>query len=148
MASNLKLDHTVFADTGFFLAFFNPENEPERHREAKEILAWAQKHKVRIITNEMVLDEFLTLIVVRVGTHLKKKAATFVRSLYKKKPFEVIKQEHELFFDGLNRYETYEDKEWSLTDCASMEYMQKSNISQVLGADKHFRQAKFQVLLQ
>ncbi len=52
-----------------------------------------------------------------------------------------------LWEDGWNLYEKHNDKEWSLTDCISINIMKEHNISEVLTTDHHFEQAGFVRLL-
>ena len=43
---------------------------------------------------------------------------------------------------------TRPDKEWSLTDCASIALMNARRISEALASDRHFEQAGFRALLR
>jgi predicted nucleic acid-binding protein len=45
------------------------------------------------------------------------------------------------------RYVLHPDKTWSLTDCLSMEVMLDHGSTEVAGADHHFMQAGFRILL-
>ena len=44
MSEEKDIDAAVFADTGFFLAFLNPENEPEIYAKARNFVEKAKKN--------------------------------------------------------------------------------------------------------
>jgi len=52
----------------------------------------------------------------------------------------------ELFLEGLTLYEARPDKEYSLTDCMSMQVMRREGLTEVLTNGHHFRQEGFQIL--
>jgi predicted nucleic acid-binding protein len=52
------------------------------------------------------------------------------------------------FLAGLALYKKRLDKQYSLTDCVSMETMRRLNINEVLTADRHFKQDGFTCLMQ
>lgn len=54
----------------------------------------------------------------------------------------------ELFIKALERYDTFTDKEWSLTDCLSFEVMDENDIVLAYSSDHHFEQAGFQYALR
>jgi len=54
---------------------------------------------------------------------------------------------HQSFLDGFALYKARPDKEYSLTDCISMEAMHQEGITEILTNDAHFRQEGFTVLL-
>jgi len=56
-------------------------------------------------------------------------------------------QTHQSFLDGLALYKARPDKEYSLTDCISMEAMRQEGISEILTHDNHFTQEGFTILL-
>jgi predicted nucleic acid-binding protein len=56
-------------------------------------------------------------------------------------------QTHQSFLDGLALYKARLDKEYSLTDCISMNVMWQDGITEVLTHDDHFVQEGFIKLL-
>jgi predicted nucleic acid-binding protein len=56
---------------------------------------------------------------------------------------EVVPQSRQSFLDALALYEARPDKDYSLTDCASMTTMQAQAIKGVLTRDAHFLQEGF-----
>jgi len=50
--------------------------------------------------------------------------------------------------EGLALYKARPDKEYSLTDCISMQVMRREGITDVLSNDHHFTQEGFRILFQ
>ena len=59
---------------------------------------------------------------------------------------QIIPQTHSSFLQGLELYENRLDKEYSLTDCISMQIMTQMGITKILTHDKHFTQEGFDIL--
>jgi uncharacterized protein len=133
----------IFADTGYWIALFNPRDE--LHSRA---VAAAQRYSEdQIVTTEMVLVEFLNGFSDR-GPRLRAAAAKAVKTLRSNSNVALIRQTSDQFERALSRYEERIDKEWSLTDCASFLIMEAEGIGVALTHDQHFAQAGFQALLR
>jgi predicted nucleic acid-binding protein len=59
---------------------------------------------------------------------------------------QVVPQNRERFIAALDLYEQRPDKEYSLTDCISMQVMKAMGITEVLTHDRHFVQEGFIIL--
>jgi uncharacterized protein len=57
------------------------------------------------------------------------------------------KTSEELLMRSLERYASYQDKDWSLTDCISFEVMEEHEIMLAYSSDHHFEQAGFKYVL-
>jgi uncharacterized protein len=131
----------VFADTFYWIALFNPTDAWH-----KRVLAFSQSvGPCHLYTTEEVLSEFLTYCSAA-GPHTRQQAAALVRSLFEDPHMTVIRQRHASFLTALSLYETRRDKQYSLTDCSSMENMRRQRLSEVLTNDHHFSQEGFQIL--
>jgi uncharacterized protein len=133
----------IFVDTFFWLALFNP-------RDTWHDCACAAQTScadARLVTNDEILVEFLAGISNR-GPELRNIAAKAVRTILDNPNIEVIPQTRLSFLAGLERYEKRSDKEYSLTDCISMQQMSDRNITEILTHDHHFEQEGFVVLLK
>ena len=97
------------------------------------------------MTHEAVLSEVLNYFSTE-GAHPRALAASLVRRALG--ALIVIEVDHELFFAGLERYESRPDKEFSHVDCISMLLMERLGINHVLTNDHHFSQAGFVVVNQ
>lgn len=134
---------TVFADTCYWIAFFNPEDS--LHLKAKKVTEDLEPFYA--ITTEMVLVEFLNVFADK-GEPLRSKAANFVHQLKSASNCEAVPQTSILFRDALKFYSDRPDKDWGLTDCASFLTMENRRITFALTHDKHFLQAGFTALLR
>jgi predicted nucleic acid-binding protein len=134
---------TVFVDTCYWIATARP-NDP-----------WAVPAKrardacgpVLLVTTDEVLTEFLTALSGG-GPTVRRTAARMVRSILENANVKVLPQGRDSFLDGLELYEKREDKEYSLTDCVSMNAMRSLSIQEILTNDHHFQQEGLTVLMR
>ena len=133
----------VFADTLYFLALINPQDQWRDNATNAEAII-GENH---LITTEVVILEVLNFMA-GYGPNLRNAVASFVRDLLQGTEIEVIPHTRELFLTGLALYESRPDKGYSLTDCISMVAMRDRNITDVLTHDRHFTQEGFTVLLR
>jgi uncharacterized protein len=114
----------VFADTHFWIAVFVPGDE------------WAEAARgvdlsdASLVTTEEVLSEFLTAVCDH-GDHARRLACELVREILDDPRAEVVVQSHESFLAGLALYERRPDKEYSFTDCISMNVMRQKRVQEV-----------------
>jgi len=133
----------VFADTLYFIAVINPQDQWRDQATNAEAIV----RESRIVTTETVLLEMLNFTA-GYGPNLRKAVASFVRDLLQDEDVDVIPHTGELFLTGLALYESRPDKGYSLTDCISMVVMRELNITEVLTHDRHFTQEGFTLLLR
>lgn len=133
----------VFADTSYWIAIINPRDSwAQEARDAKAKLGPAI-----LVTTDEVLSEFLSAFS-RSGPRIRELATQSVRAILANPNVKVLPQSRESFVKGLNLYEQRQDKDYSLTDCASMNAMRSQRIEQVLTHDHHFEQEGFEILLK
>lgn len=130
----------VFADTLYWIAIFLPDDPWAKAAISVDLF------KVRLVTTEEVINEFLTGVS-GYGEQTRLLASTFVREILEDLDIEVVAQSHESFLGGLALYERRPDKQYSLTDCLSINVMKRKGISEVLTNDRHFSQEGFIRLL-
>lgn len=82
------------------------------------------------------------------GVHMRKQAAKMVRLILENPNVKVIPQTRDSFLKGLAFYENRSDKEYSLTDCISMNVMKAESLGLVLTKDRHFEQEGYTVLIK
>jgi predicted nucleic acid-binding protein len=133
----------VFADADYWIALLNPLDQ--LHDKARSISL--RLRGVRIITSEMVLVEVLAGLASK-GHVLREAAVKLVEQLRSNANLNIVPQTSIQFQEALKLYKDRQDKDWSLTDCASILIMQAERISQALSYDKHFGQAGFTPLLR
>ena len=101
---------------------------------------------VRLVTTDEVLTEFLNSLA-KYGEHLRKIAIKMVQAILNNPNIKVLPQTRDSFLQGMDLYGKRQDKEYSLTDCISMNSMSAENINDVLTNDHHFAQEGFNVLI-
>ena len=101
---------------------------------------------MRIVTTDEVLTEFLTALS-KAGENLRGRAAAMVRAILFNPNVKVVPQSRGTFLQALHLFDQRRDKEYSLTDCASMNAMRSESIAEVLTNDHHFKQEGFTILM-
>ncbi len=132
----------VFADTLYWIAVVRP-NDPWAGPAKR---ARASLGEIRLVTTDEVLTEFLAAFS-KGGEKIRKQAVQMVRAILANPIVQVVAQSHESFLQGLELYSERPDKEYSLTDCISMNTMRSESIEDVLSNDHHFTQEGFTVLI-
>ncbi len=128
----------VFIDTGFLIALLNANDA--YHLTANQL---SLKYEgVSFLTTDAVLLE-LGNALSRSG---KQRASEMIRYFQQAEEASIIYLTAELFAQGLQLYEQYQDKSWGLVDCISFVVMQELELTEVLTFDQHFAQAGFIVL--
>ena len=132
---------SVFIDTSFVIAMFTPEDKYHQK-------ALATSHDLFQYQQIWITDAVLYEIGNSFSKSKKTPVAEFIRDCYKTEQIHVEKTSTELFIKALERYDTFTDKEWSLTDCLSFEVMDENDIVLAYSSDHHFEQAGFQYALR
>jgi predicted nucleic acid-binding protein len=131
----------VFADTLYWLALARPRDP--WHAAATH---WAGTHATtKIITTDEVLTEFLNAMS-SAGPIGRAYAAATIHDIRTDPNVDVLPQTRGDFDAALALYEARPDKEYSLTDCRSMNAMRALGILEVLTNDHHFTQEQFTIL--
>jgi predicted nucleic acid-binding protein len=133
---------TVFADSHYWIAIVKPGDPWAESAEA----ARSSLGEAFIITTDEVLTELLAAL--SKGEHMRKQVAKMARAILENPNVRVIPQTRESFLKGLELYENRNDKEYSLTDCISMNVMKAELLEEVLTNDRHFEQEGFTVLIK
>lgn len=132
----------VFADTQFFAGIINSHDQ--WHELA--VLAEANLLDPHYITTESVLTEVLTFFC-EYGPRLRLRAVEIIELILADPNTEVIPISHEMFLQGVDLYKQRPDKQYSLTDCISMNVCRERGITDVLSHDHHFSQEGLSVLM-
>ena len=132
----------IFADAVYWVAIANRKDQWY----AKVVTVMRSLGRVTLVTTEEVLDEFLAHYSGH-GPVLRNLAAATVEKVMANRLVIVRPQSHQSFLDGLALSKARPDKEYSLTDCISMEAMRREAITEILTHDHHFRQEGFTLLL-
>jgi predicted nucleic acid-binding protein len=133
----------LFADAFYWIALLHAGDQ--WHRRVIELTETLGEH--HMYTTDAVFAEYLATYSAR-GAYLRQEAAATVRRLLASSAVTVVSQTRALFLEGLALYEARLDKEYSLTDCISMQVMRREGLTEVLTNDRHFTQEGFQILFQ
>ena len=125
----------IFADAVYWVAIANRKDQWY----AKVVTVMRSLGRVTLVTTEEVLDEFLAHYSGH-GPVLRNLAAATVEKAMANPLVIVRPQSHQSFLDGLALFKARPDKEYSLTDCISMEAMRQEAITEILTHDRHFRE--------
>jgi len=132
----------VFVDTSYWIAIVKRKDQwAEASKRARKNLGDAI-----LITTDEVLIKFLAAL--SRGPSLRRAAVRMVRAIVDNANVRVIQQTREGFLKGVTLYEERPDKEYSLTDCISMNVMELHSLTEVLTNDHHFEQEGFNVLIK
>ncbi|MHC4178788.1 MAG: type II toxin-antitoxin system VapC family toxin [Planctomycetota bacterium] len=134
---------TVFADTLYWVANIKP-GDP--WKEAAE-RARSSLGTVRVLTTDEVLIEVLAAFA-KGDKHLRRLAAKTVWAILDNPNVRVLAQSRDSFLRGVELYEKRLDKEYSLTDCISMNAMRSESVTGILTNDHHFKQEGFEILIR
>jgi len=129
----------VFADTVYYLAFVNANDE--LHSRAKQLTLDVTG---RLVTTTWVLTEVVDAFS---RPACRATVVQLVRDLEADPRVIIVPPTQELFDAGLELFAQRPDKDWSLTDCISFVAMKRHELSDALTADRHFEQAGFHILM-
>ena len=133
-------EERLFLDTAFIQAILNRRDQ--YHQSALKLLPLVENAQ-EIWTTEAILME--------VGNALSSfdrlKVVNFIKQCYTTENIKVVNISSDIFKDGLNLYDSRQDKQWGLVDCISFSVMTKRNLTDALTSDRHFIQAGFNALL-
>lgn len=136
-------DSPVFIDTGYLVAILNPRDG--LHDKARALANRWQKKNLALLTSDAVLIEFANFFA---RSPLRPAAHAAVQKIRAARGWTVEGLQPKLLARAERRYGAHLDKEWSLTDCISMELMTDHHAIEVATADKHFTRAGFRTLMR
>jgi hypothetical protein len=122
----------VFADTGAWFASVVPwdANRPSA-------VQWLRAETRQLLTTDFIVDETLTLLKARGemprALHLGRRF--FTGGLAAR--YDVTEQDLQ---DAWHTFETFEDKDWSFTDCTSKVVIERLGLKTAFSFDHHFHQ--------
>jgi predicted nucleic acid-binding protein len=133
----------VFVDTLYWIAIVKPNDAHQTAaREARQAIG-----PCVLVTTDEVLGEFVTAFS-NGGSGMRARAVRTVRNILDSPDVQVVVQSRHSFLRALDRFSNRPDKEYSLTDCSSMDAMDVEGIQDVLTNDHHFEQEGFNVLIR
>ena len=133
----------VFMDSAGFLALW--DGADEHHESALRLQADLVRKRRRFMTTEYVVDEIVTLLLVR---HSHEAAVDFLDTIERSESLRLEWIGPDRFRAAASLFRKHSDKEWSFTDCVSFATMNELRIREAFTTDHHFKQAGFVPLLK
>lgn len=130
----------LFADTSGWDSIVDKSDK--YHLALADTLRDFQEQRISILTSDYVLDETLTHLLKATG---HRSARDFGRWILQSAQVEVARIDDELWNAAWEMFQTFDDNEWSFTDCTSFVLMQRRQLFVAFSFDHHFRQAGFRL---
>jgi len=125
----------IFVDTSVWYAA--SVREDPNHDEARQLLQGATAD---LLTTDYVVDELLTLLVVRKHRDI---AVRIGSGFWTQQSCELARISHHDTQAAWEVFTTFDDKTWSFTDCVSYAVMKRLEIKEAFALDRHFKQFGF-----
>jgi uncharacterized protein len=122
----------IFVDTGAWFASVVPWDA--NHAAA---VAWVSQNHERLVTTDYVVDETLTLLRVRKESA---RAMALGRQFFDQPLAELYFLQETDLRQAWDIFRTFDDKDWSFTDCTSKVVIKKLGLTTAFAFDQHFRQ--------
>jgi len=122
----------IFADTGALFAFIMPDDE--HHEEARQ---WVRQNQLPLITTDYIIDETLTLLRMR---SQYTRAIDFGDLIFSGQVTQIYYLAEDDILAAWQVFRTYNDKEWSFTDCTSKVVIERLGLTHAFAFDRHFHQ--------
>jgi predicted nucleic acid-binding protein len=132
---------TFFADTSFFVAYYNSKDVS--HDAARALAREFEARAVLLVTTDYVFDEAMTVLLVRGNKSIAVQAG---RAILDDPNIEILRVDEELFNQAWEVFQSFGDKSWSFTDCTSYVLMKKLNIEIGISFDGDFNQFGVRVI--
>jgi len=136
-------DKPIFVDTGYFVALLNRRDG--LHEQAVALARKWEKKQRSFVTTDAVLIELANFFA---KSPTRGAALTAIQKLRAASGWTIEAIDRAILARAEKRYGRHLDKEWSLTDCLSMEVMIDHQATEAATPDKHFAQAGHTVLMR
>jgi|HubBroStandDraft_5_1064220.scaffolds.fasta_scaffold302194_2 predicted nucleic acid-binding protein len=133
----------TFVDTGYFVALLNRKDA--LHARALELSRGWERDQIELLTTDAVLIELANFFA---RSPLRALAISSIETIRSAPGWRLEHITPQRFNRGIARYAAHLDKDWSLTDCLSMDAMADHHATEVATPDHHFVQAGFRVLMR
>lgn len=125
----------IFVDTGNWYAV-NVEEDPD-HERTRELFLGAMSD---LITTDYVVDELLTLLSARGNRDI---AVRIGERFWTQEASDLEWTKEDDIWEAWRVFTTFNDKQWSFTDCVSYAVMKRLGIREAFALDEYFKQFGF-----
>ncbi|MGD9637048.1 MAG: type II toxin-antitoxin system VapC family toxin [Pirellulales bacterium] len=122
----------IFVDTGAWFAVFS-----RRDVSHSAATTFIRSIVEPLVTTDYVVDETLTLLRVR-GE--RRRAIAFGDRVLNGGWAGIVRVDESDFAAAWTLFRSFQDKDWSFTDCTSRVVMERLNVQTAFAFDEHFRQ--------
>jgi predicted nucleic acid-binding protein len=122
----------IFADTSALFAYAIPNDG--NHERARR---WVRQNSIPLVTTDYVIDETLTLVRARAYSA---RAIQLGERLFSGRVARIYYLTEEDILASWEVFRSFQDKEWSFTDCTSKVIIEKLGLTEAFAFDHHFRQ--------
>ena len=130
----------LFVDSSGWIAL--SARGDKHYKVAAQSFSATRDEPLHLVTSDYVLDESLTHIQKHFG---HRGAVEFGRWVLSNDRVEVARVDDEIWEVAWEMFQSYDDKEWSFTDCTSFVLMQRRQLFVAFSFNHHFQQAGFQL---
>ncbi len=135
----------IFADTSGWGHLFDPKQS--FHLQAASIYRANRNRGNRIITTNYIIAELVAMMSSPLRLS-RTEIVRFIESIKTSAFVDIVHIDIQLDQMAWQILKQHQDKDWSLTDCASFAVMKQRNITEVLTHDHHFEQYGFVRMLK
>ena len=131
----------IFADTGFFVALFDP-NDNARAQAVELMHRFRADDNVVLLSTRDVLNEILAHFS-RSRPRTRQLIGRFVLGMLSDPKYRIVSVTRGQYLTALRLYIARPDKRYSMVDCISMTVMRDEDTHEVLATDRDFTQEGF-----
>ena len=129
----------LLADTSALIALFLPDER--NHRRAADV--GRRRPEPQFVLTELILGELATRLRVLAGVH---RAAAIANDVLRSSRYQLVFTDRELLHGGLEKMARFSDKRLSLTDCVSLDLMEKLGLPAAFTFDRDFRDCGYETV--
>jgi predicted nucleic acid-binding protein len=133
----------VFVDTQYLAAFIDERDN--WHARALALASRMEASASKALCTDAVLIELGNYFS---RSRLRSEAGAWLAAIRGDPNLDVVPLSGSLIATAEDRYRRFTDKNWSVTDCISMEVMLQRGIREIATNDHGFEQAGFEILLR
>jgi len=126
----------LFADSSAWVALYDERDK--YHAQAQRAVGSLADQLIVFVMTDYIVAETATLILYRAG---HEKAVRFGDWALRSPNVRLVRLDVDLWDEAWRLFKTYDDKEFSFTDCASIAVMRRQRLRDAFTFDRHFEQA-------
>jgi predicted nucleic acid-binding protein len=134
---------SVLVDTSYLVALLDPRDS--LNARAIALARQLAKEEALLVTSDAIVLELANYFA---RGPLRPHAARWIQAVRENAGWEVVPVDRAMLGRAEVRYTSHRDKNWSLTDCHTMEVMRQRKMADIATTDTGFEQAGFRRLMR